>query len=1091
MNEETMSDTSPSDHAWSQEHIAAYLAGGLDAQEAERLEAHARECVACAAALTAARHLDTGLMDLFAETRPTLGLEDRAIHKFRTTSHRPLLAGWARRATAAAAAIIILGALGAFANSLVEGGLPMPGVALRSPAERELAEREKLEAARTSEVMALDDTGSMEGTQAKVESAIKELETARGRTDTFEARVELVDKQTVPPNADGTYTGDVVSRPKSPATDSAAQVGDGVTNGLGFSSYGVWGEGGNTTASFPGRSGSTKTRLLREGGGNGETGETAAGRSVGGLGTGGSNGGNAPGAGAPGNSNLLGSYYANPFYQGVLSNGPNRGFGAGVVQSDGERAKGSQAPSFRPSDYAQKTVTVNEVVPVQKTITVMERVPVTKTVTVMERPAVPAGGTASPEQKEIPKAPDPKTDADNTQKPPAPPEVAPEPVKRVILRSGDVEFEIESFDAASATVTKLVNAIKGGFVSTINSDKLPNGKVKGSITVRVPPEQLDGLVLDLRKELGKGGTLKGVRISSQDVTKQYTDIESRLRGARTMEQRLLQIIKEGKGDIKILLEAEKELGVWRTKIEEFEGELRYYANLAALSTLTIILTEKEIRAAAALTESERVQAGVEVEDVDKTYQQVLAAVLEAKGRVTKSELKQVSAGQFNATLNFEIAPEASGPMRDRLNQLGRVARLEIDRVMQTEGGTLPTEAKAKRGDTVFLVQLYNLVAVAPRETATLQVAVVDVPVAYQAIRDAIAKANCRVLGAQLNEQDKQNVNAQLDFEVRRADEAAIKTALNTAGEVVAQQVTRAAEGENSTDAKVLYKMAILAANRLKPREVLALSVEVQDVDQTASTFTSMMSEAKGRQVDGNTSRDRNGHVTTKLIFEVPLSAAGSLTDRLKVAGVVRSFKSTRDPQATDGKYATARIEVTLSNQEDIVSVVNLSVEVANVDQTATVFTSIVKEAKGRQVDGNTSHERNGHMTTKLVYEVPLSAAGSVTERFKAAGVVRSLKSTRDVQDTEGKYATARIEVTLSNQEDIVAPNSSLWTQVRRGLSYSASVLLTSVTWVVCGLCVVLPFAIIGFAGYRVGRKLIGSPRHDTTLAASPPAPPAA
>jgi hypothetical protein len=57
-----------------------------------------------------------------------------------------------------------------------------------------------------------------------------------------------------------------------------------------------------------------------------------------------------------------------------------------------------------------------------------------------------------------------------------------------------------------------------------------------------------------------------------------------------MEDRLLGIIKSGKGEIKDLLQAEKELGVWRTKIEEFEGELRYYANLAALSTLTLTLT---------------------------------------------------------------------------------------------------------------------------------------------------------------------------------------------------------------------------------------------------------------------------------------------------------------------------------------------------------------------------------------------------------------------------------------------------------------------------------------------------------------------
>src|SRR5205085_11043643 len=120
----------------------------------------------------------------------------------------------------------------------------------------------------------------------------------------------------------------------------------------------------------------------------------------------------------------------------------------------------------------------------------------------------------------------------------------PPPTQRKIIRSGDIEFEIESFDSAVATVTKLVSQIKGGFIATVNSDRLPNGKVRGSVIVRVPPEALDSLVLDVRKELGKGGELKSLKIGSQDITKQYTDLEGRLKAARTMEERLLKIIKE-------------------------------------------------------------------------------------------------------------------------------------------------------------------------------------------------------------------------------------------------------------------------------------------------------------------------------------------------------------------------------------------------------------------------------------------------------------------------------------------------------------------------------------------------------------------
>src|SRR5262249_14845901 len=210
--------------------------------------------------------------------------------------------------------------------------------------------------------------------------------------------------------------------------------------------------------------------------------------------------------------------------------------------------------------------------------------------------------------------------------------------RKIIIRSGELEFEINSFDDSLTAIMKLVTGTKGGFVATINSDKLANGKVRGTIVVRIPPEQLDQFILDLRKELAKAGELKNQRLGSEDISKLYLDLESRLRAARTMEQRLLNIIKEGKGQIKDLLQAEKELGVWRTKIEEMEGEIRYYNNLVSLATLTIKMYEKNIRTAAVVTENERVQAGIEVEDVEKAHKEALKAILDAKGRISRSEL---------------------------------------------------------------------------------------------------------------------------------------------------------------------------------------------------------------------------------------------------------------------------------------------------------------------------------------------------------------------------------------------------------------------------------------------------------------------
>ncbi len=64
-----------SEHAWVEENIASYTAGGLDAEERQRLEQHAGECGDCAQRLREARSLDQSLSALFGNVRLGPGLE--------------------------------------------------------------------------------------------------------------------------------------------------------------------------------------------------------------------------------------------------------------------------------------------------------------------------------------------------------------------------------------------------------------------------------------------------------------------------------------------------------------------------------------------------------------------------------------------------------------------------------------------------------------------------------------------------------------------------------------------------------------------------------------------------------------------------------------------------------------------------------------------------------------------------------------------------------------------------------------------------------------------------------------------------------
>ena len=943
-----------SEHAWVSEQIAAFVAGGLDASESERVETHLRECSICEAAMKEALAIDRRMESLFASAKPGPALEDRAIRALRAPkaerASKSMRPGWKRKLAWCTAASVGLGLTGAGMSFLAGNGkLPFPGAEGLAPSDSIVRVFASAEPLSKSEVTRSDNLAQL---NMSVHSVNPHWETARSAS---------------------------AADPEAMARDLATRAKQGVANGsMGIEAQDFTGDQGDRSSIGMGDG---SVRQVPDGTSN----STITKRS------GGSNFYAPPEDSKTKEPPPPGGKVSESGH-GSGSAGYLRGMGRGPG-SDGLPLPSASTATPPPKTADSPPASGNGIFPATGPISGEKFSPGRYRETVQ---------TQTEQQKKDPDSSDNKGDDKNRngkgnqsntnngdQVQTKPGETAPATARRLVIRTGEIEFEIESFDSATATVIKLVNAIKGGYVGTVNSEKLSNGKVKGSIVVRVPPEALDGLVLDLRRELGKGGELKGQRIGSQDITKQYTDIESRLKAARTMEERLLKIIKEGKGEIKQLLEAERELGVWRTKIEEMEGEIRYYNNQVALSTLTITLAEKEIKAAAALTESERIQTGIEVEDVEKAQQEVLAAIAEAKGRITKSELKQLSAGQFNATLNFECAPEKAGPLRDRLKQIGHTARLEIDRVQQTNDGRPLKDAKVTRGDTQFFVQLYNLANMATRETANLTIAAPDVASAYRGLRDAIAAAKGRITKANLDERDRQNVTGQVEFEVRRADEAAIQTALSSAGETISRNVARAPEADNVTDAKVAYRVMLIGASRLTPRETYTLGIEVRDVDQTVA-----------------------------------------------------------------------------------------------------VFAAQVAEVKGEVVTSDVGHERNGRITARLIYNVPLATAASLAEKFKGAGIVRYQQIARDQQAHDGKYALARLDVTLSNQELIVAKDESLWTPIRKGLSWSVSVLFLSLSWVIVGLCVVLPWGVVGYGLYRLLRRLFYTPAPaPVAVVPAPPAPP--
>src|SRR5262245_42179252 len=117
-----------SEHVWASENLAAYLAGGLEVAERERLEQHAAGCAECARALAEGQAFDRLMEMTFTKVRPTPELEDRMIRSLRSASRglkRPV--SLAVRFVASMAALLVLGVLGMVVGNLVaQGELPFP-----------------------------------------------------------------------------------------------------------------------------------------------------------------------------------------------------------------------------------------------------------------------------------------------------------------------------------------------------------------------------------------------------------------------------------------------------------------------------------------------------------------------------------------------------------------------------------------------------------------------------------------------------------------------------------------------------------------------------------------------------------------------------------------------------------------------------------------------------------------------------------------------------------------------------------------------------------------------------------------------------
>ena len=168
--------------------------------------------------------------------------------------------------------------------------------------------------------------------------------------------------------------------------------------------------------------------------------------------------------------------------------------------------------------------------------------------------------------------------------------------ERMVIYNADMEIAVEDPVSTMDTITDMAEAA-GGFVVYSNvyqyTSSSGNALQRANLTVRVPAGDLEsvmdaivGLTPDPKEDV------LSKNVSGQDVTSEYTDLESRLRNLEAAEEALVQLMEQAQ-DTEDVLDVFDELTYYRGEIETVKGRMKYLEESSALSSITVQIIAKE------------------------------------------------------------------------------------------------------------------------------------------------------------------------------------------------------------------------------------------------------------------------------------------------------------------------------------------------------------------------------------------------------------------------------------------------------------------------------------------------------------------
>lgn len=154
--------------------------------------------------------------------------------------------------------------------------------------------------------------------------------------------------------------------------------------------------------------------------------------------------------------------------------------------------------------------------------------------------------------------------------------------KSKLIKEARYRFEVKNVKESTGAIETAIRK----YPAYISSSKLTleNPTLENKMTIRIESQYFNDLLQDIDKE----ALFVNVRdVTTEDVSKEFVDLESRLATKREVEARYMNILRSKAGTIEELLEAERQIGALHEEIEATISRMNYLKDQVRYSSINL------------------------------------------------------------------------------------------------------------------------------------------------------------------------------------------------------------------------------------------------------------------------------------------------------------------------------------------------------------------------------------------------------------------------------------------------------------------------------------------------------------------------